>query len=193
MTTPNLVVQVLIFPTHIPISAIRITLTVSHTQSCDNSCIVAFVLLSLWFAEGKHLRIWQSLKGMFSKPAPAQKPLQPITPEPDPGELVVSEMTPAQVQQVLACAQSPFLLDVREQYEWNQVHIVEARHIPMNRVPGQLADLPKDRPIVVFCAHGSRSFGVAHFLREQGFEAYNMTGGITQWHIAGGPVEVRRR
>jgi rhodanese-related sulfurtransferase len=137
--------------------------------------------------------LWQSVKNMFSKPGQVQKPLQPIAPEPDPDELAVPEMTPEQVQQAMASTKSPLLLDVREQYEWNQVHIIEARHMPMNRVPDQLADLPTDRAIVVFCAHGSRSFGVAHFLREQGYDAYNMTGGITQWHIAGGPVEVRRR
>lgn len=137
--------------------------------------------------------IWHSVKSLFSKPAPVQQPPQQITPEPDPDELVVPEMTPAQVQQALSGAEPPLLLDVREQYEWNQVHISEARHIPMSRVPDQLADLPKDRPIIVFCAHGSRSFGVAHFLCEQGYDAYNMAGGITQWQIAGGPVEVRRR
>lgn len=137
--------------------------------------------------------LWQSVKNIFSKPAPVDKPLAPMTPEPDPDELAVPEMTPAQVQQALAGDQPPLLLDVREQYEWNQVHIVDARHIPMNRVPDQVTEFPKDRPIVVFCAHGSRSFGVTHFLREQGYDAYNMTGGITQWHIAGGPVEVRRR
>lgn len=137
--------------------------------------------------------LWQSVRNLFSKPAPAHKPLTPMTPEPDPDELVVPEMTAAQVQQALVGDHPPLLLDVREQYEWNQVHIVDARHVPMNRVPDQLTEFPKDRPIVVFCAHGSRSFGVAHFLREQGYDAYNMTGGITQWHIAGGPVEVRRR
>jgi rhodanese-related sulfurtransferase len=135
----------------------------------------------------------QSVINMFSKLGQVQKPLQPIAPEPDPDELAVPEMTPAQVLQAMSSTKSPLLLDVREQYEWNQVHIIEARHMPMNRVPDQLANLPTDRAIVVFCAHGSRSFGVAHFLREQGYDAYNMTGGITQWHIAGGPVEVRRR
>ena len=139
------------------------------------------------------MRLWQSVKHIFSKPAPPNKPIEPVTPEPDPDELVVPEMSPTQVQEGLAAGRPLGLLDVREQYEWNQVHIIDAQHIPMNRVPDQLADIPKDRPIVVFCAHGSRSFGVTHFLRERGYDAYNMTGGITQWHIAGGPVEVRRR
>jgi rhodanese-related sulfurtransferase len=139
------------------------------------------------------VELWQSLKNIFLKPEPAKKPLSPMTPEPDPDELVVPEMAPAEVRQALAGDHPPLLLDVREQYEWNQVHITDARHIPMDRLPNQKGELPHDRPIVVFCAHGSRSFGVAHYLREQGFDAYNMTGGITQWHIAGGPVEVRRR
>jgi rhodanese-related sulfurtransferase len=147
----------------------------------------------LRYTEGKNVGIWQSVKNMFSKPAPLRQPPLPMTPEPDPDDLVVPEMTPEQVQQVLSGAEPPVLLDVREPYEWTQVHIAQARHIPMNRIPDQLADLPKDRMVVVFCAHGSRSFGVAHFLREQGYDAYNMTGGITQWHIAGGPVEVRTR
>lgn len=138
--------------------------------------------------------LWQNVKNLFSKPEPArQAPLEPLTPEPDPDELVVPELTPLEVQTALAGAQPPLLLDVREQYEWNQVHIDSARHVPMNRVPAAVASLPKEQPIVVFCAHGGRSFGVAHYLREQGFDAYNMTGGITQWHIAGLPVEVRRR
>jgi rhodanese-related sulfurtransferase len=145
-------------------------------------------------AETRYLvGIWQTFKNKFSKPAPVTRPLQPVTPEPDPDELVVPEMTPVEVQQALAGDHPPLLLDVREQYEWNQVHITDARHMPMNSVPDRQGELPHDRPIVVFCAHGSRSFGVAHYLREQGFDAYNMTGGITQWHIAGGPVEVRRR
>jgi rhodanese-related sulfurtransferase len=59
----------------------------------------------------------------------------------------------------------------------------------MNSVPGRLAELPKEQPIVVLCAHGSRSFGVTHYLREQGYNALNLKGGITQWHVQGGEVE----
>jgi rhodanese-related sulfurtransferase len=145
------------------------------------------------------VELWQSVKKMFTNTQPAAKPqapaqpLAPMTPEPDPEEIVVPEMTAAEVQAALAGVQPPLLLDVREQYEWNQVHIAAARHMPMNQVPNHVGELPKDRPVVVFCAHGGRSFGVAHFLREQGYDARNMTGGITQWHIAGLPVEVRRR
>uniref|UniRef100_A0A7C1FL82 Rhodanese-like domain-containing protein n=1 Tax=Caldilinea aerophila TaxID=133453 RepID=A0A7C1FL82_9CHLR len=99
------------------------------------------------------------------------------------------ELTPREVQERLQTDQPPLLLDVREPYEWRQVRIPGALHIPMNSVPARLNELPKERPIVVFCAHGMRSFGVTHFLRQQGWEAFNLAGGITQWHIQGGEVD----
>jgi rhodanese-related sulfurtransferase len=135
--------------------------------------------------------------GLFSKvkrmlggqPQPVRPPA-PMTAELEPDELVVPEMTVAEVRAALAGATPPLILDIREQYEWNQVHIAGALHIPMNRVPERLADLPTDRPIAVICAHGSRSYGVTHFLCEQGVDAWNVKGGITQWHVQGGPVEI---
>lgn len=61
----------------------------------------------------------------------------------------------------------------------------------MNQIPDRLADLPKTGQIAVLCAHGNRSYGVAHYLIEHGFDAVNIGGGITRWHIHGGPVVVR--
>jgi rhodanese-related sulfurtransferase len=107
------------------------------------------------------------------------------TPPPD-------EITPAQVQGALAGPQPPLLLDVREPYEWEQVRIPAALHIPMNEVPDHMDELPRAQAIVVLCAHGSRSFGVAHYLRQQGFNAANLQGGITQWRIDGGSVTMGR-
>jgi len=136
------------------------------------------------------MKLLDTVKQLFAKPAPAQRPIAPLTPEPEPDAIHVPEMTPADVRAALQSQQPPLLLDVREPYEWRQVRIPDARHIPMNSVPNHLAELPTTQPIVVFCAHGSRSFGVTYYLREQGFDAYNLTGGITQWHIQGGEVEV---
>ena len=56
--------------------------------------------------------------------------------------------------------------------------------------PDRLDNLPKDRPIVVMCAHGNRSYGVTAYLNEQGFDAHNLTGGITRWRMQGGDTEV---
>lgn len=139
------------------------------------------------------MSIFGKVKSVFGgQPQPARPPA-PMAPEPEPDEIVVPEMTVAELQTALAGATPPLILDIREQYEWNQVHIADALHIPMNQVPARLADLPADRSIAVLCAHGNRSYGVTHFLREQGFDASNITGGITQWHVQGGDVVVQTR
>jgi rhodanese-related sulfurtransferase len=138
------------------------------------------------------LSLFTSIKNLFIKPTSAPRPIAPLTPEPEPDEISVPEMNAPAVIAALDSEAPPLLLDVREPYEWRQVRIADALHIPMNSVPDRLGELPSGRPIVVLCAHGSRSFGVAYYLREKGFDAYNLTGGITQWRIQGGAVEVRK-
>lgn len=138
------------------------------------------------------MSLFTSIKNLFIKPTSAPRPIAPLTPEPEPDEISVPEMNAPAVIAALDSESPPLLLDVREPYEWRQVRIADALHIPMNSVPDRLGELPRERPIVVLCAHGSRSFGVAYYLREKGFDAYNLTGGITQWRIQGGAVEVRR-
>jgi rhodanese-related sulfurtransferase len=85
------------------------------------------------------------------------------------------------------------VIDVREAYEWRLVRMSptyhSVRHIPMNEVPAALDNLPRDQRIVVMCAHGSRSYSVAAWLIEQGFQASSLAGGITQWARRGGAVE----
>ncbi len=141
------------------------------------------------------MSIFGKVKSIFGGQPQSARPPAPKTPEPEPepDELVVPEMTVAELRAALADTAPPLILDIREQYEWNQVHMADALHIPMNQVPARLADLPADRPIAVLCAHGNRSFGVTHFLREQGFDANNVTGGITQWHVQGGEVVMEPR
>lgn len=74
------------------------------------------------------------------------------------------------------------LLDVREASELEIARIDEAIHIPMNEVPGRLAELDESRPVVVICHSGARSRRVAEFLAARGFEAvFNLTGGIDAW------------
>ena len=147
------------------------------------------------------MNLWQSIKNLFA-PSPAQEsaqksalPAAPHTgahadPQPDPDAVQVPELEPAQVQKALAGAHPPLLLDVREGYEWNQVRIPAALHIPMHSVPDRLDELARSRPIVVVCSHGNRSYGVAHYRRRQGFDAASLHGGITQWRIDGGQVNV---
>jgi rhodanese-related sulfurtransferase len=84
-----------------------------------------------------------------------------------------------------------FLLDVREDDEWNAVRVPSAVHIQMYDVPQQLAALPVDRRIAVICHVGARSAQVAHWLRAQGYDAHNVEGGMIAWEAAGLAVESR--
>jgi adenylyltransferase/sulfurtransferase len=74
------------------------------------------------------------------------------------------------------------LLDVREDSEVATCHVAGSRHIPMRQVPENVADLPRDRQILVLCHHGGRSRRVTQFLRANGFgQATNVAGGIDAW------------
>lgn len=130
-------------------------------------------------------RVIGFIRGENRQPIP-QPPSVLLNDEP---EIVVPELTVEEVQDSLAKAVPPLLIDIREPYEWRLVRIPNTCHIPMNEVPDHLDKLPRDRPVVIFCAHGSRSYSVAAWLIEQGVNASSMAGGITQWASRGGAVE----
>ena len=86
--------------------------------------------------------------------------------------------------------EAPLLLDVREPWEFAlaAIHIDGWRtlHVPMNEVPGRLAELEAARtgaqPVVCICHHGMRSAQVVAFLERQGIEpVYNLAGGVDAW------------
>ena len=84
------------------------------------------------------------------------------------------------------------VLDVREDEEWVAGHIEGAVHVPMNRVPGAAADdpeaVPADQPIVVVCKVGARSAAVTAWLGRNGYDAWNLSGGMLAWVRAGRPM-----
>lgn len=83
----------------------------------------------------------------------------------------------------------PVLLDVREPNEVAAASVTpdgafELLTIPMNSVPGRLAELDATRPVAVLCHHGTRSQRVAQFLENQGFaQVANVAGGIEAWAV----------
>jgi rhodanese-related sulfurtransferase len=74
------------------------------------------------------------------------------------------------------------LLDVRESWELDICRLEGSLDIAMGQVPGALDRIPRDRPVVVMCHHGMRSYWVAAFLRANAqVEAINLAGGIAAW------------
>ncbi|WP_347259034.1 rhodanese-like domain-containing protein, partial [Methylocaldum sp.] len=93
----------------------------------------------------------------------------------------------------LASAQSPLVLDVRTENEWQQKRIGESLNIPLNRLAERSGELPRDRPIVVHCGTGYRSSIATSLLEDQGFDnTIDLVGGFNAWekccpsNIAGG-------
>ena len=82
-----------------------------------------------------------------------------------------------------------FLLDVRTFGEYQQARLDGARLIPIDQFAKRLAEVPKDRPVLVYCAVGSRSAQVVNYLARQGYpEIYNLSGGIYAWAQKGLPI-----
>ena len=98
------------------------------------------------------------------------------------------EIDPAEVAK-MAEAGAAELIDVRRDYEHEAGHIAGSRHIEMNDLTQSADSIPKDRPVVFYCRGGSRSAMAAEAFAQAGFDAHNMTGGITAWADADLPLE----
>ncbi|PTY07011.1 sulfurtransferase [Opitutaceae bacterium EW11] len=87
-----------------------------------------------------------------------------------------------QEAQRLAADPRVALVDVREPDERARCSIAGSLHIPMRQIPEQIASLPKDRHLLIYCHHGGRSLRVTQFLRANGFSnVTNVAGGIDAW------------
>ena len=75
------------------------------------------------------------------------------------------------------------LVDVRNDGEWTGVgHIDGAIHVPLGHLPDRLAEIPRDRPVVVQCQGGGRSAIGASLLRARGYPTViNFSPGISGW------------
>ena len=82
------------------------------------------------------------------------------------------------------------VLDVRDEYEWDEKHIAGALHRYVGHLEDKLPLLPKDGEIVVHCNVGHRSGVAASILKRNGFtRIHNMLGGISAWEKLGLPLE----
>ena len=102
---------------------------------------------------------------------------------------VPTEVSPQDAEAAVAGGDAT-LLDVRETWEWEEVHIPGAVLIPMNEIPARIEEIPGDADVYVYCKMGGRSARVVDYLRRHGRErAVNVAGGIDAWAEAGLPVE----
>jgi hydroxyacylglutathione hydrolase len=89
----------------------------------------------------------------------------------------------------LASADPPLAIDVRTPREREQKHIDGSLSVPLNRLADHLSSLPKDRPLLVYCAGGYRSSVAASLLQRSGFHSVaEIAGGFAAWEAANLPV-----
>lgn len=76
------------------------------------------------------------------------------------------------------------IIDVREPYEYAMGHVEGAINLPPAQLMAgapQLAEVPKDTELVLYCRSGARSSASMHYLKQLGFT--NMINGINQGHV----------
>ncbi len=87
--------------------------------------------------------------------------------------------------------EEPFLLDVRDIKNWNEVgHIRGAHQVYIGELPQHLDEIPKNEPIVVYCDAGFKGSLAASILAIHKYQQVtNVLGGMTAWKKAGYPIE----
>ena len=98
-------------------------------------------------------------------------------------------ITPIQLQTILAAQPSSPVIDVRTPVEFAEVHVSQARSIPLDELkPGSLP-LPKDQPVYLLCRGGQRATKAAEKFAKEGFlQPVVVEGGTLAWIEANLPV-----
>lgn len=87
-------------------------------------------------------------------------------------------ISPSELRDWRAGGKEFALLDVREPQERALAALPGSLDVPMRDVLARMPELPRNEPIVVLCHYGERSARVAQFLANNGFDVYNLDGGI---------------
>jgi hydroxyacylglutathione hydrolase len=106
------------------------------------------------------------------------------------GELAVMPHTsPAELAPRLGDG-AVFVVDVRNPSEYAAGHLPGVPNIPLGELPRRIAELPRDREVVVHCQGGGRSAIGASLLEAHGMAgAVNLEGGFGRWAAEGHVVE----
>lgn len=75
-------------------------------------------------------------------------------------------------------------IDCRYDIEYDEAHIPGAQNLPLDKLRELAGKLDPKRPYIVYCRSGRRSNAGAFLLRERGFTAYSLTGGVRDWPYA---------
>ena len=92
---------------------------------------------------------------------------------------------------LLVLEQSPILVDVREDEEWEKAHAIGAIHLSRGTIEQKIEEVIPDpeTPIICYCGGGNRSALVAESLQKLGYtQVKSLVGGFKAWQEAGLPT-----
>lgn len=106
---------------------------------------------------------------------------------------ILRDVSNVEFQQLMNSLDGALLLDVRTPEEWEEGHLEGAAHVDYwgdeKAFAKAMNSIPRDRPVLVYCAGGGRSGLTAKELAAAGHqEVYNLENGISGWEGAGLPV-----
>ena len=102
---------------------------------------------------------------------------------------VTRNINSTQAKALLAKDKRIVLLDVRTPEEYRQAHLRGALLIPLGELQKRVQEIPRDRPLLVYCAVGARSVSAADFLAARGYrEIFQMSDGLVGWYKNGYPI-----
>ena len=73
--------------------------------------------------------------------------------------------------------ESDNLLDTRTKEEYEQGHLSNALHIPIDELRERINEIPKDKLLYIYCQSGLRSYLACRILLQKGYRCKNITGG----------------
>jgi rhodanese-related sulfurtransferase len=101
----------------------------------------------------------------------------------------VTSLKTMELQEKIKGANRPFILDVRQPEEFREGHIAGAGLIPLGQLKNNLSELPKQREIVCVCESGSRSRSAARMLASEGYQVFDLQGGMSAWQQEKLPIK----
>lgn len=73
------------------------------------------------------------------------------------------------------------IVDARRAEDYAEGHIKGAISVPLETLEANIDNIPKDKPVCVYCYSGSRSNAVSKKLNELGYEVYNVIDGTKEY------------
>jgi rhodanese-related sulfurtransferase len=127
-------------------------------------------------------------KGSGKAPGSVSQPVAPVA-APASGP-IFRTVSPQEAQAMITQRKNLLLIDVRGPEELKEGFIAGSQLVPFWDIAKGLKTLPLDRPLLLICAVGGRSYAVGQYLYQKSYpEVYNLQGGIDNWKRAGLPVQ----